>query len=558
MKLKLLLIALPLLTTVLHAQLSIRTESEQIPLNTHLLGLNGRSTEGPSWSSSSFKTLVAEMNPAHVRYPAGTQGNKWNWKTGNFITGHGNSSYTYTIPMLIKGLPQRSKIIYMVNMVLPTPQTGITFETSKDEILKTEETLNAKIADMLNALSEFETNGHLPDAVELGNELYFNNEEAGVYAADPVFYMAHAKIITQAIKQKYPGIKILICTTKGGTKGRDNWNNNVFSILKNDPGFNAMVYAVVQHHYINDKYGYLDPVTDNSIAELIAREGTGYVHEIKSDYNLVPDDLRLWITEFGATKRTSDGMWASGLRAANMILGFMELGPKVDNLIWQHITDNPNVLNTTQMKTGPAGMAIAQLNQAMEDKTSYCKLSFGADGAGDANIYGYKFSNNNEESILIVNHGSNEYLRTNLSGLFQGTEVIYARQYWSTSLINSPVYNGSGYITTQTAKNIYSYNLRPYSVTAFRVRKNTTSIGQPTEAKPFGVYPTVTDHFFTVINSSDTKAYGKLYSSTGKMIAEHKINREQTDISVAALPSGIYFLTIHSPLGNFSHKLIRK
>lgn len=557
MKIKLLLFAFTMLSSMLQSQITVGVGSEQTPLNPYLLGLNGRSTEGPSWTNSTFKNMVAEMNPAYVRYPAGTQGNKWNWKTGNFIPGHGSSSYTYTIPMLINGLPSRTKIIYMVNMVLPTPQTGISFSSVTDEILKTEETLQAKIKDMLDALKEFGKYNHLPDAVELDNELYFSNEEAGVYAADPVFYMAHAKKITQAIKAVYPDIKILICTTKGGTRGRDNWNNNVFSILRADNAFSQLVYAVVQHHYINDKYGYLDPVTDNATAETIVGEGLGYVADITSDYEMVPENLQLWITEFGATKRTTDGMWASGLRTANMILGFMQLGVKVDNLIWQHITDNPNVINTTYLKTGPAGMAISLLNQAMVDKTSYSKLQFEGTDSGQRPIYGFKFSNNDEESILLINQGNASYLRTDLSGLFNGSEVLYARQYWSESLVSSPVYNGSSTINSQGAKNLLAYNIRPYSITAIRVKKGATSLETGNKEKLFRVFHSTTNNELTIKATSEVTASVRLSNLTAKTVFDGQLRGTELTIPTHHLPAGIYLLSVQSGKHSFTQKIIR-
>ena len=162
-------------TTTLDAE--VRDVSE---LN---IGFNRRSDQGTWWTDTSFINLVSEMNPDVVRYPAGTQANYWDWSTGQFLENTdkvwGNKEIV-TIPTFVNALPDRTKVVYVVNMARPTPNTGVDVNAS-ESVLKSETTLNLKIADMLAAITQFDSQGKTPYAIELGNEFYFGNIESGMY-----------------------------------------------------------------------------------------------------------------------------------------------------------------------------------------------------------------------------------------------------------------------------------------------------------------------------------------------------------------------------------------
>lgn len=143
-----------------------------------------------------------------------------------------------------------------MNMVHPTPATGFSQETD-DTKLRSDEVLQAKIADALAALKEFKDKGNLPVAVELGNELYFNKaEHYGIYTANPEQYLKHAPVIAAKIKEMYPEMKVILCTSKGGEKqssSRDAWNSAILNALETSAEFSKNVDGIVQHHYIKKK-----------------------------------------------------------------------------------------------------------------------------------------------------------------------------------------------------------------------------------------------------------------------------------------------------------------
>lgn len=524
------------------AQVTVTVGSTSYPVNPSLLGLNGRSTEGPSWTDATFLSMVQEMNPSYVRYPAGTQGNQWNWKTGTFISSLGISGKEiFTIPMFVNGLPQTSKIIYMVNMVLPTEQTGITFTTTSDAHLASEATLTAKLTDILNALQAFETAGNLPEVCELGNELYFTNVHAGVYAADPVFYLQHAKVIALAIKNKYPGMKIILCTTKGGTTSRDYWNNTIFNALNTDVQLGNAVYGIVQHHYINETYGDLSAVTNNTIAKTIIDEGIDYVKNITSDYAVVPSSIKLWITEYGATKASADGMWASGLRTANLTLSFMKLGTKLDNLMWHHITDDPNILNSTKNKLGPSGIAFSLLSKAINGSTSYKKLVFSNMSTTNeyAGLTGYKFIAGGIEKVLIMNTENTTYSGVNLSGLTGSGTLNYAKQYWSSTPYITGVSTTTN-ISVSSSTGLNSYQINPFSITVFT---KTVSTGiTENNNEQVKLYPLIFDQQLNIL--TDKADYYTITDLAGRKVSSGYLNKGNNELNAAHFVKGMNLVTV--------------
>lgn len=428
-------------------------------------GMNGRSTEGPSWTDDAFLSLINEMSPASVRYPGGTQGNSWDWRTGGLMGKAGK--YPFFIPDFVNGLPSAVGCIYMMNMARPTPATSYTGEES-EAVLKGDAVLQAKIRDMHDALAEFARNGKLPLAVELGNEFYFNNEHAAIYAANPELYLNHALIICRSIKEKYPDMYILLCTTKGGTRGRDQWNEAVYRRLQNDAELKSYIRGTVQHHYISDTYGSQEPITDAVAAEVAILEGFSYTESVKADYDNVPAGLKLWITEFGVTKKKEEGgMWAVGFQYVAMSMGWLNLGATIENLQCQHITLEPTVINKTAMKLGPVGIAYGEFMKAASGRTA-SRLSFTGD-EGASSLYGYKFSGIDKEIVLLLNTSSTERAGIGLKSVFNG-DTYTIKQYWSEVPYANPVYEGNGIEVTMEG-DAEDYTAKPFSLSVLTCRK---------------------------------------------------------------------------------------
>lgn len=519
-------------------------------ISPRMFGYNGRSTEGPSWEDTNFLDLVKDLYPGTVRYPAGTQANYWDWRYGTFIEGSGKtSSYNIPIPAFVKGLPEETCIIYVVNMARPTPATGIALD-APEEVLRSDSVLQMKILDMLEALEVFDRNGKLPFAVELGNEFYFDNEHAAIYAASPEFYLDHAKTVAATIKQKYPEIKILLITTKGGTAGRDYWNNTVFNRLESDSDFSNLIHAVIQHHYINDKYGDQTIVSSIDEAKAAIAEGIKYTSERLSDYEMVPGGFKLWITEYGATKTNAEGMWASGLRGAAMTIGWMDLGEKIEQLNFHHITDDPNVINKSSMKAGPVGLSVGLLGKAARGMSAAARIEFTDNPLFSGNaesLHGYKFMNDSIENIYILNLGDSSFTDVNIDPLIHlNGERKCIAIHADIPYIN-PVFPGQN-IEIDTSLAESRINIPPFSANLVQVKYSE----QPSTSNPsviggkISVHPTLfTDQFVLTSTYPDENQELRLIDMSGRVHYKASVIKGISYHGPEVAP-GIYLLQIRT------------
>ncbi|TLX71274.1 T9SS type A sorting domain-containing protein [Labilibacter sediminis] len=540
------------------SQVVLSLEGNVRTISPNYIGYNGRSTEGPSWSNASFLNLVEELGPGTVRYPAGTQANYWDWRTGTFIEGHGTKKYLFTIDDFVNGLPEESSIIYVVNMARPTPATGVSSEAAEEE-LKSDATLQLKIDDMLAALAKFERLGRLPEAVELGNEFYFNNEHAAIYAADPVLYINHSKKICQRIKAVYPELKILMITTKGGTTSRDFWNSTIFDALESDSELTGYIHAVVQHHYINDNYGDITQVTDEATAKVAMAEGFLYPREHQSDHDMVPDNLDLWLTEFGATKKNAVDTWASGLRGVAMTLGFMDQGDKHERFIIHHITDDPEIIHKAEMKLGAVGMSYGLLANAARGKTKVQKINFSNNPFIHQNIealHGYKFRAQDEETIFILNMGDQELVDVDISAVTSYSGTAKLVQYWNTTPYTTPTYQGNGIDEEeQVIANIVT--IKPFSVLAITVINDGTPVEEVNWEQQIVISPTIIkQEFKLVIKDFVGDEELMIYDLSGKLHYQSKIYQRES-IHMPTLSIGVYLAIVNSKEKIHSIKLIK-
>lgn len=442
-------------------------------------GFNGRSSEGPQWTNTTFTDLVEWMSPSIVRYPGGTLANSWNWREGGIMGKEIKNPYY--IKDLVKGLPAYTQIVYVMNVVNPTPVTGYS-ETTDESILKSDEVLQAKIKDALEALAEFETAGCLPIAVELGNELYFNNldkyKDYGIYMANPEQYMAHVPVIARAIKEKYPEMKIILCTSKGGNGNstRDTWNNGIFEGLAQNGELNNLVHGFVQHHYIKKDVGSQAVIGDNTQAEAIVAQGFQYVKDVQADYERIPEGKKLWITEYGL-EEAGNAMcdrWVNGLEYLAMSMSWINWADKVETIQLQHITLTPGVLNEAKDKLSSVGIIYGELLRAVKGADRATPITVTAADVADTEaagkLYGWKFTSTadtDKQVLLLLNPTATELTDVDLSETaFAGG--MSAIQYWS----DKPYEDVAGSMTVGNGINREEmqgvrHALRPFSLSVF-------------------------------------------------------------------------------------------
>lgn len=558
------------------------------------IGFNRRSDKGNWWTDTSFKNLVSEMNPDVVRYPAGTQANFWDWREGRFLENtekNWNGKEIVTIPTFINALPERTKAIYVVNMARPTPITGVDINAS-EAVLKSQPTLDAKIIDMLAAIAEFDTYGKLPYAVELGNEFYFGNEESGIYHIEEnggkyysgwdeannkpfesdskadateiiaAFYLKHCKAITAAIKQNYPSIKIILTTTKEGYATRVAWNSTIFNSLENNSTYSELksdIHAVTQHHYLSTNYGVQTQISDLTSSKVAIAEGIEYPISKQSDYNLVPNNYKIWITEYGETKGIAEETWASAVRYAAFTYGWIKLGAKIEQLDWHHISDN-NVVNdnNSTMILAPVGIAVKLLQQAIVNMSEMQVIDFSQNPISInqvKSLYGFKLINNEKESLFIINTSDSDFPNVNFNNLLTYSGQPKITQFYSDTPYIFNVYDGHSNIKSIVGDVNNSTEIKNFSVTVIESENTSLSVDNYL-LDNIQLYPNPASNEILIKSNLSIKIIS-FYDVSGKKIAEFQ-NPKDSKLNIENLNSGLYFIKIDTGKNSVFRKLIKK
>ncbi|KQC33348.1 hypothetical protein AAU57_08500 [Nonlabens sp. YIK11] len=556
-------------------------------------GFNRRSDNAQFFASADFKTILADLNPDVIRFPGGTQANYWDWRTGAFIPEtdkpDGNREVV-TIPTFIEVIPSRTKTVYVVNIARPTPATGIDVNAS-EAVLKSQGTLEAKIDDMIAALDEFNRLGKTPYAVELGNEFYFGNEEAGIFETLEIngkwysgwnsatnqpfesndkneaieisarFYLQQCKEIVTAIKTKYPEVKIAMIGTKGGNgnSSRESWNNTISSELENNPDYATLatqIDAITQHHYLNENYGNQLPINDIASAKAAIAESIQYPIDKIDDYNRVPSPYKLWITEYGVTKPNADETWASGVRYAALLYSWLARGDKVEQLHYQHLTDQPVLNSNGELKLAPIGLASRLIAQASAGMDEFQEIEFANNPIamdGLPALYGFKFKSAAAEKLLIINIDESNINPVEFGNLFTYDGEQTLTRIHSNEPFVSPVFDGSDNIKTNSYIVDGSDSIRKFSITMIEVKNTLSNADQ--KAIDISIYPNPTDHMLYV-RSIEPILSAEVFGVDGSVIIKKESHAGAIDIS--SLSSGIYFLRIQSNRGSQTLKFIKK
>lgn len=593
MKKTYLLIILFFAFETLSAQVTLSLDSDERDVSELFIGFNRRSDPGSWWTNSSFHNLLEQMNPDIVRYPAGTQANYWDWRTGKFMDNPDkswNNKEVVTIPTFVNALPDRTKIVYVVNLARPTPATGISLNAS-EQVLKSNATLNLKIADMLDAIQEFVSQGKTPYAVEIGNEFYFGNEESGIfhivesngkyysgwnfatnqpyesnnkaYATIPIakLYLKQSKEIVSAIKSNYPNIKILLTTTKGGSAARDSWNNTIFNELTTNANYTSLkanTYGVTQHHYLNDNYGVQSVISDNNSAKTAIAEGIQYPLDKLADYNMVPSDYKIWYTEYGEVKHIADETWASAVRYAALVYSWISLGDKVGQLGYHHLTDETVIKTDNPMKFAPVGMAAEMVSKAASEMTSLKEINFTNNPVSTNNVrslYGYKFKNQEKETLFIINTSNTNFSNISFSSLFTYNGQPEMTQYHSNTPYVSGVYKGHSNILSNSGNISNTIDIKKFSITVIESKNTALSIDD-FETKDVMIYPNPTKDIIRIKNIDVLESVA-ITDIKGSIIYQSQTIVNNT-LEVRDIKKGIYFLEIKTNKGLIHRKLVKQ
>lgn len=560
------------------------------------IGFNRRSDKGNWWTDNSFKDLVAEINPDVVRYPGGTQANYWDWRTGQFIQNSGkdwNNKEILKIPQFVSVLPTNTKIVYVVNMARPASGSSVNGNAT-EEILKSDATLDAKIADMIAAIHTFKEAGKLPYAIELGNEFYFGNEEGGIFhieekdgffysgwnpaiiaayqsndkkeatVVNAKFYLQQCKTIVGTLKAEFPTLKFALTTTKeeANAAARERWNTTIYNELENNSDYATLkdnIYAVTQHHYLNDKYGVQTVITDFTSSKAAIAEGIQYPLDKQSDYDLVPDHYKIWYTEFGEVKHIAEETWASAVRYAAFVYSWLSLGDKVEQLHWHFITDN-NVVNAinTPMKLAPVGIAAKLVSQASSNMKEMQEIIFDNNTYSVNNVkslYGLKFKNDEKETLLIINTNSKNFSSVDIRGLFSFTGDQKMTQHFSNEPYIFGVTQDNNTIKSRDENINGIADIKKFSISVIQVDTPGLSINDNLE-EAITIYPNPVKNKVYFSSKNEIKSVTVFGLKGGKILTFNDINNNSIDLST--LNSGVYILKTETSEGIETKKIIKE
>ena len=576
-----------------NSQISTSFDNEKRDITSLSIGFNRRSDVGTWWSNTTFKDLLKEINPDVVRYPAGTQANYWNWKTGQFLENTDKSwgnKEIVTIPTFLNALPFRTKVVYVVNMARPTPATGIDVNAS-EQVLKSDATLNLKIADMIDAIDTFVSQGKEPYAIELGNEFYFGNEEGGIFHIEEIngkyysgwdatynkpyessdkkqatvfnakFYLDQCKVIVEKISAAYPDIKFALTTTKeeANAQIRERWNTTIFNELTTNAKYASLkskICAVTQHHYLNQNYGIQTKIKDVDSAKKAIVEGIQYPIDKKSDYNLVPNNYKIWYTEYGEVKGIAEETWADALRYAALTYSWITLGEKVEHLHFHYITDNTVIKEGNPLNLAPVGIASKLFLQASAEMQYMQKINFGNNVIAADNInsiHGLKFSNDKKETLIILNLGSNN--RTiKFDNLIDYTGKPTLTQYRSLEPWITPVALGDANIKFNNEDISETVVARKFSISVIEVPKETLS-NHEVKLTKVSVFPNPVENKLNFSTKSNIKSVD-VFNLRGSLISTFK-KISDNSIDLNNLKTGIYILKIATDKGTEFKKIIK-
>ena len=468
----------------------------------------------------------------------------------------------------------------MINLARPTPATGVDVN-APEAILKSTTTLNAKIQDMLNAIAEFDAQGKLPYAIELGNEFFFGNIESGIFeiteeadgwhsgwdvannqsfvspnkndatVINAKFYLDQCKVVVNSINNSYPDMKFALVTTKrgNGNSSRDYWNNTIFEELEDNPEYADLqtnIYAVTQHYYLNTNYGDQTVIFDNATAKVAIAEGIQYPIEKQPDYDMVPDDYKIWYTEYGVSKDNAVETWATGVRYGALIISWLNRGDKVGQLGYHYVSKNDVIKTGSPMKLAPIGIAAKLLAIASVDMTEMQEIIFNNNPIsvnGVKSLHGYKFKNNDKETLFIINISDANLQQVETSDLFTYDGQYNRTQYYSNTPYVSGVYEGHSNIVSNTSNvNATTFNVNKFSITTIEVANSASAIAD-NRIEKLAIYPNPAHNILHVGGATSAIENMRLFDILGKIISV-PVNKSDNSMDISTLKSGIYFLKI--------------
>lgn len=320
--------------------LTLKPNGDRKELSPMALGVNTQCLRGPSWKDKRFLEKIRDMHLNHLRYPGGTVGNFFDWRTGHPMNVNRRNGEPIPIP---------KKMQYKINDV--NTYTLDDLKRALDKSPGTEATfmvnmLTDNLENTLDMLRTAKKKGIPFHYIELGNEFYLTYYRGGDWKSDTPGYYTYPECYPtaqsyaeecrkwiKAIRAEFPDVKLAFVGS--------NFDGNNAPWITNSPravNWNRDLMAsgldvdgVVIHIYTNNR-------GTNHPAESFLRTKKR-LDENRLHLDRTFGDLPVWLTEYNIKSDQNKyvGQWIMALHSIFMPMEVL-LIPQVEISDFHNIT----------------------------------------------------------------------------------------------------------------------------------------------------------------------------------------------------------------------------
>lgn len=445
------------------------TKGNEIKLSPIAFGYNTQSLGGPGWDKQFFLDRIAELDPGNFRYPGGTVGNFWDWKTG-FLDAVGlrykvmgtpkEGPYPYKLESLKKVYDRSggtAEPIYMLNMLTSNYEYQL-------EMLKYAQKIGLPVRN-----------------IELGNEFYMDDHPKNFNYLNRYpnikDYADTCRIWVNKLRKEFPEARLAMIAINnpagwtGANRERSReWNK---TLIENMNGFD--VDAFTFHNYA--KNNFEDQTAEDLIAQTIQRV------DFDGIQRGIPDKYPYWVTEYNFFTQDNKlpGLWVTGL--ANVVMTAQMIStPGIELVCFHNLTASSvsSVIydSDTKIASGAvakkyalsaSGQGLKVFTRAQKDAKAVNRLIFNDNPVCKSRsrdyhaLYGYLFTGA-DNKVLVVNF-SDKAMTIDLEGL--GFMAKTAEQVWTKSLY-TPIVDDKSVLSEIKKISDKRFTLKPYSVTLIK------------------------------------------------------------------------------------------
>lgn len=382
--------------------------AESKPISENIFGYNTQSIKGPGWDKAVFIDRIAALDPGNFRYPGGTVGNFWDWRTGYYneigqradvIAPSPAGPFPYKLDH-VKAVYDRTGAVpvYMINMLTSTCE------------------------EQLAMLAYAQSIGLPVKYIEMGNEYYLDDhpEKYNYLTAFPTVtdYTDSCRTWTTRFRRAFPQAEIALIgvhTPAAWTKrprARE-WNTGVMNRME---GIECDALTI----HIYPKNGLDSPTPYDMIGQSLAAVAPDKVLDASIDSR-----YKLWVTEYNFESGSNPfpGQWVHGL-AAVLMSARLIVTPRVELICFFNLTAGKSASAifdadvSIRGQTAPkytlsaTGEGLKMLAQALQGATTVRTVRFSDNpqvttrkqGRIDT-LYGFLFGGS-APKLLLINLGA--------------------------------------------------------------------------------------------------------------------------------------------------------